>query len=66
MPRPTAAEALFPHLPRQSDVVAKQDHKATVAEAMYPRPQTKPLSYSQVKDLWRDRMLEIAGLRRKQ
>jgi hypothetical protein len=46
MPRPTAAQALFPHLPHRSDDVAKRQGSATVAEAMWPSlgQQPKPPS----------------------
>ena len=53
---PTAAEALFGHLPRQSDVVVKQqDRNATLAETMYPE-------LSQVD--WGTRYWELVGLRK--
>jgi hypothetical protein len=51
MPRPTAAEALFPHLPHQSDYAAKQQDKTTVAQAMYPALTQR----AKARDDWRDR-----------
>jgi hypothetical protein len=43
MPRPSAAEAIFGHLPHRSDDVAKwtQQQDRTTAEALYPRSQTR-------------------------
>jgi hypothetical protein len=38
---PTAAEALYPHLPHQSDYVAKGE-TSSLAQAMWPRPKPKP------------------------
>jgi hypothetical protein len=40
-PKPTAAEALFPHLPGREEYVAKQQ-RPSLAEAMWPRPKPKP------------------------
>jgi hypothetical protein len=53
MPRPSAAESLFPHLPHRSDVVAKRQ-EVTLAEAMYPR-QARPPSNNPYSD--RDSLL---------
>jgi hypothetical protein len=38
---PSAAQALYGHLPGQQDYVAKQQ-RPSLAEAMYPRPKPKP------------------------
>ena len=56
----SAAAALFPHLPHQSDVVAQQDRKATVAEAMYPALSPQP----QAPPDWREYYLRLVGLRK--
>ena len=40
---PTAAEALYGHLPHQSDYVAKGEREAsTLAQSMWPKPKPKP------------------------
>jgi hypothetical protein len=39
---PTAAEALYGHLPSQKDNAAKQQQRPSLAEAMWPRPKPKP------------------------
>lgn len=39
---PTAAEALYPHLTKQSSEVERPVHRNALAEAMYPRPKLKP------------------------
>jgi hypothetical protein len=46
MPRePTAAEALYGHLPRQQEYVVKQDdRRETLAQKMYRRPKPAPLN----------------------
>jgi hypothetical protein len=40
--QPTAAEALFGHLPKGTPAVVQEGRRGTVADALYPRPQTKP------------------------
>jgi hypothetical protein len=43
---PTAAEAIYGHLPHQSDYVAKSEREASpLATSMYPRPKVKPPNY---------------------
>lgn len=61
MPRPSAAEAIYGHLPCQSGYVAKQQDKATLARAMYPslvKPEPNP------RDAWREYLLQSIGLRK--
>ena len=65
---PTAAQALFGHLPSAERPVVEQS-KPTTAQAMYPsQPSTQPrrLSYDELREAWRDHMLALCGLRRKQ
>jgi hypothetical protein len=60
MPRPSAAEALFPHL-KSSDQAPKQQQQrsGSLAESMYP-PAPKP----DPRDVWKEYQLELVGLRR--
>jgi hypothetical protein len=42
---PTASEALYPHLTKQSDEVERPVHRNALAEALYPRPKPAPTNY---------------------
>jgi hypothetical protein len=52
---PTASEALYPHLTKQSSEVERPIHRNALAEAMYPPPKQAPTNY------YRDSLLK--GLR---
>ena len=39
---PTAAEALYGHLTKQSEEVERRVHRNALAEAMWPRPKPAP------------------------
>jgi hypothetical protein len=41
---PTAAQALFPHLPSGSPTEMEQRRASSLGEAMWPRPKPKPLN----------------------
>jgi len=58
---PTAAQALYGHLPSGVLEPVKQS-QPNLADAMYPRPQ---LTRREIDDLWRDHLWALAGLRRK-
>jgi hypothetical protein len=61
----SAAQALFPHL-RQGTPEIIQREQPTLANALYPSlAPPKPPTYSEVKQLWVDRMLELSGLKRR-
>jgi hypothetical protein len=64
MREPTAAQALFGHLPSAAREPVKQSDR-TLAEAMYPRPSQRRLSPDELREAWRERMQELAGLRRR-
>jgi hypothetical protein len=65
---PSAAQAIFPNLPRGTrDVVEQRAEPRSVADAVYGHlrpPQPKPPTHAEVKQAWVDRMLELSGLRR--
>jgi hypothetical protein len=62
----SAAQSLYPHLHSASRPEVEQP-RPTTAQAMYPsQPSTQPRQYSpaELRELWRDHMLALAGLRR--
>jgi hypothetical protein len=60
---PSAAAALYPHLP-SAERPERAQSGPRLADAMYPRPQPPgPLARGE-ENPWRDLMLERAGLRR--
>ena len=61
---PSAAQALYPNLPT-GERDERQQSGPRLADAMYPRPSQPRLSQDEVRARWRDRMMEMAGLRRK-
>ena len=64
---PSAAASLYPHLPSDKPIAPSSIGRteSSLATAMYPRPQPTPLTHREIKNLWRDKMLEMAGLRRR-
>jgi len=65
---PSAAQALYGHLPSASREPVEQRHKPTTAQSMYPSQPSlvpKPMSYGELKAAWRDHMLALCGIRRK-
>jgi hypothetical protein len=60
---PSAAQALYPHLPSAERREVKQSER-TLAEAMYPRPQAKPPNPYR-ESLLRNLRETIADLRRR-
>jgi hypothetical protein len=59
-----AAGQIWPHLPQGTPDEVEQRRTGSLADALYPRPQEPRLSPDQVKELWRDHMLALMGLRR--
>jgi hypothetical protein len=70
MPEPTAAQALYGHLPSGEGREVEQRSKPPTSQAMFPSlPSLVPkperqLSPAELKEAWRDHMLALAGLRR--
>jgi hypothetical protein len=59
---PTASEAMYPHLTKQSSEVERPVHRNALAEAMYPRPKPKPTN--QYRDLLLKNLREHNSRRR--
>jgi len=68
---PSAAQALFGHLPSAVRAEVQQRHKPTTAQAMYPTmPSLAPKperrwSQGELREAWRDHVMQLMGLRRK-
>jgi hypothetical protein len=62
---PTAAAAMYPNLPHGTPSEVEQRRTSSIASAMWPRPEPRPLSHHELKEAWRDRMMSLAGLRRR-
>jgi hypothetical protein len=65
---PSAAEALFGHLPKGTPDVVQQGRRGSVADAMYPRPKPplkNPYLEPMTETEWHDQLWALAGLRRK-
>jgi hypothetical protein len=60
---PTAAKALYGHLPSAERPELAQSGPR-LADAMYGRPQEPRLSPDELRALWVDHMLALSGLRR--
>jgi hypothetical protein len=70
MPRePSAAQALFPHLPHDDGQPVQRLKPASVAAALYPGLRSnappQPPTQREVREAWVERMMEMSGLRRK-
>jgi hypothetical protein len=65
-PKPSAAQALYPHLARGTpDEVEQRRKPNSVAEAMWPRPQPQRPRESMFEEYpWTERMLAAGALRR--
>ena len=68
---PSAAQALYGHLPSASREPVEQRHKPTTAQSMYPTmasiaPKPQPrLSPDQLRAAWHEHLWSLAGIRRK-
>jgi hypothetical protein len=70
--RPSAAQALYGHLPRGTpDVVERRARRDTIANEIFPslaprpQPPKNPYLEPMTETEWRDQLWELAGLRRK-
>jgi hypothetical protein len=61
---PSAAAALYPNLP-SSERPEQTQTGPRLSEAMWPRAEPKPLSPQELREAWRDHLMQLAGLRRK-
>ena len=66
---PSAAQALFPHLPRGTpEPVERPERNESVAAAMWPSLAPKPqsrLSPDQLRAAWHEHLWALSGIRRK-
>ena len=61
MPRPSAAEALFPHLPHRDEAQSKRTEAQSFADAMYPQLSHRQRAWDARRERERQSLLE--GLR---
>ena len=67
-PEPSAAQALYGHLPSASREPIERRQGGSIAEALYPRPEPplrNPYLTAMSEAEWRDQLWALAGLRRK-
>ena len=64
MREPSAAQALYPNLP-SGERPERAQTGPRLSEAMYPRPSQPRLTPDELREAWRERMQELAGIRRR-
>jgi hypothetical protein len=64
----SAAAAIFPHLRQGTPAPVERPQPTSVAAAMFPNltpPQSKPLTQSEVRAAWIDRLMGMSGIKRR-